>query len=62
MRAGFRLSEDDWCGYSQIAPMPTLDDRKKPYKVMGDILKKQDRDIVYSLCQYGAGKCVGVGE
>ncbi|WP_243348382.1 NPCBM/NEW2 domain-containing protein [Parabacteroides sp. FAFU027] len=25
----------------------------KPYKVMGDYLRKQPRDIVYSLCQYG---------
>ena len=54
-RWGFDYLKYDWCGYSQIAPTPTLDDRKKPYKLMGDILKKQDRDIVYSLCQYGAG-------
>ena len=25
----------------------------KPYKVMGDYLRQQPRDIVYSLCQYG---------
>ncbi len=25
----------------------------KPYKVMGDYLRRQPRDIVYSLCQYG---------
>jgi alpha-galactosidase len=25
----------------------------KPYQVMGDYLKQQKRDIVYSLCQYG---------
>lgn len=24
-----------------------------PYKLMGDLLKRQPRDIVYSLCQYG---------
>jgi alpha-galactosidase len=54
-RWGFDYLKYDWCGYSQIAPMPTLEDRQKPYKLMGDILKKQDRDIVYSLCQYGAG-------
>ena len=54
-RWGFDYLKYDWCGYSQIAPMPTLDDRKKPYKLMGDILEKQDRDIVFSLCQYGAG-------
>jgi alpha-galactosidase len=54
-RWGFDYLKYDWCGYSQIAPMPTLEDRKKPYKLMGDILKKQDRDIVFSICQYGAG-------
>ena len=25
----------------------------KPYKIMGEYLRKQPRDIVYSLCQYG---------
>jgi alpha-galactosidase len=54
-RWGFDYLKYDWCGYSQIAPMPTLDDRKKPYQLMGDILKRQDRDIVFSICQYGAG-------
>jgi len=54
-RWGFDYLKYDWCGYSQIAPNPTLDDRKKPYGLMGDILKKQDRDIVFSICQYGAG-------
>jgi alpha-galactosidase len=29
---------------------------KHPYKLMGDILKKQDRDILFNLCQYGEGK------
>jgi alpha-galactosidase len=27
----------------------------KPYKLMGDILKKEPRDIVFNLCQYGMG-------
>jgi alpha-galactosidase len=26
---------------------------KKPYQLMGDLLRQQPRDIVYSLCQYG---------
>ena len=45
----------DWCSYSQIAPNPTLEDRKKPYRIMRAALDAVDRDIVYSLCQYGAG-------
>jgi alpha-galactosidase len=54
-RWGFDYLKYDWCGYSQIAPMPTLEDRKKPYRLMGDILRRQARDIVFSICQYGAG-------
>ena len=54
-RWGFDYLKYDWCGYSQIAPTPTLDDRKKPYRLMGEILKRQERDIVFSICQYGQG-------
>jgi alpha-galactosidase len=54
-RWGFDYLKYDWCSYSGIAPNPTLEDRKKPYKMMGDILKKQDRDMIFSICQYGAG-------
>lgn len=32
-----------------------LDKGVKPFKLMGDLLKKQPRDIVYNLCQYGMG-------
>lgn len=46
----------DWCSYGQEAPQnPQLADYQKPYIVMRDALKKQSRDIVYSLCQYGMG-------
>ncbi len=46
----------DWCSYGDIAK----DDRSiaaymKPYQVMGAALSKVNRDIVYSLCQYGMG-------
>jgi alpha-galactosidase len=54
-RWGFDYLKYDWCGYSQISPNPTLEDRQKPYKLMGDILKRQERDIIFSICQYGAG-------
>jgi alpha-galactosidase len=27
----------------------------KPFKIMGDLLRQQPRDIVYNLCQYGMG-------
>jgi hypothetical protein len=46
----------DWCSYDGIAKDTSLAERKKPYFVMRDALKKADRDIVYSLCQYGMSK------
>jgi alpha-galactosidase len=30
-----------------------LETAKKPFKLMGDLLKQQKRDIVFSVCQYG---------
>lgn len=44
----------DLCSYSDLLPKnASLADYQKPYFVMRDALKKQPRDIVYSLCQYG---------
>lgn len=45
----------DWCSYGNIVKDPILDDYKKPYFVMRNALIKTDRDIVFSLCQYGMG-------
>ncbi len=45
----------DWCSYDGIAKDTTLAEYQKPYFVMRDALAKVDRDIVYSLCQYGMG-------
>ncbi len=46
----------DWCSYGDIAKDNSLPELKKPYFVMRVALNKVDRDIVYSLCQYGMGK------
>jgi len=47
----------DWCSYSEIAGNDkSLAMRQKPYLLMRDALLKQNRDIVYSLCQYGMSK------
>ena len=45
----------DWCSYGDIHDKNdnSLASYKKPYEVMQDALQKQNRDIVYSLCQYG---------
>ncbi|MCB9856051.1 MAG: NPCBM/NEW2 domain-containing protein [Phycisphaerales bacterium] len=45
----------DWCSYSEIAKDDSLEELQKPYKIMRDALAACDRDIVYSLCQYGMG-------
>jgi alpha-galactosidase len=46
----------DWCSYGEIAPRnPSLDEFKKPYAVMNASLRKTNRDILYSFCQYGMG-------
>lgn len=45
----------DWCSYGQIAKDNSLPELKKPYFVMQKALSQIDRDIVFSLCQYGMG-------
>jgi alpha-galactosidase len=53
---GFDFLKYDWCSYTTVAPAkPTLAAMRKPYDLMGGILKKLDRDIVFNLCQYGMG-------
>ncbi|MCB8932906.1 MAG: NPCBM/NEW2 domain-containing protein [Fimbriimonadaceae bacterium] len=48
---GFDLLKYDWCSYK--AEVPGVEGFKKPYQVMGDLLKAQSRDMVLNLCQYG---------
>lgn len=44
----------DWCSYGDIAKGDTtLAGYMKPYQVMQKALRSQNRDILYSLCQYG---------
>jgi alpha-galactosidase len=50
---GFDFLKHDWCSYTKVAGGTTLADRQKPYRLMGGILQKLDRDIVLNLCQYG---------
>jgi len=65
---GFDYIKYDWCSYGEIyrkeTGNSTWDGHKntyndafaKPYRLMGECLRKQDRDIVYSFCQYGLGE------
>ncbi len=53
---GFDFLKYDWCSYGRVATGEGLERLQKPYRLMGDILRKLDRDIVYNLCQYGMGE------
>lgn len=52
---GFDFLKYDWCSYGNIAKNDSLPELKKPYVLIGDILKNQKRDLVLNLCQYGMG-------
>jgi len=50
---GYDLLKYDFCSYGSVWKGDSLEEHKKPYKLMGDLLRKQNRDIVFNLCQYG---------
>ncbi len=52
---GFDYLKYDLCSYHDVVPdcETSLAPAQRPYRVMGEFLKQQPRDIVYSLCQYG---------
>jgi alpha-galactosidase len=53
---GFDFLKYDWCSYNGIAKDTSLAELQKPYIFISEIIKKQQRDIVLNLCQYGLGK------
>lgn len=52
---GFDFLKYDWCSYGNIAKNPDRAALEKPYQLMGDILRRLDRDMILNLCQYGMG-------
>ena len=53
---GFDYLKYDWCSYGNIARGDrSLAALEKPYRLMRAALDKVNRDIIYSLCQYGMG-------
>ncbi|MBK8882061.1 MAG: alpha-galactosidase [Bacteroidales bacterium] len=52
---GYDFLKYDWCSYSKIGRTDLLSDLQKPYILISELLKKQNRDIVLNLCQYGMG-------
>ncbi len=54
---GFDFLKYDWCSYGRVPGVgKSPDDLRKPYALMGSILRGLDRDIVLNLCQYGMGE------
>jgi alpha-galactosidase len=68
---GFDYLKYDWCSYGDIASRGSANGKSVPrwngsptndagaiypYKVMGDFLRQQNRDMVFSLCQYGMAR------
>jgi alpha-galactosidase len=54
---GFDYIKYDWCGYPvQANAQSPLDVLQKPYTLMRSVLDSLDRDLIFSLCQYGWGK------
>jgi alpha-galactosidase len=67
-RWGFDYLKYDWCSYGEIASGGNPDAKDiplwgkvatneagaiYPYQIMGKFLREQNRDIIFSLCQYG---------
>jgi len=54
-RLGFDFLKYDWCSYGGVAGGGDREHLVAPYQVMWGELKRQPRDIVHNLCQYGMG-------
>jgi alpha-galactosidase len=55
-RWGFDFLKYDWCSYGNVVSNPpSIAEMKRPYQLMGGLLRQQPRDLVFNLCQYGMG-------
>ena len=52
---GFDFLKYDWCSYGGKAKDNSLPELQKPYRLIGEVLRRQPRDVVLNLCQYGMG-------
>jgi alpha-galactosidase len=60
---GFDLLKYDWCSYDEIVKgKHDAASLKRPYILMGKLIKEQKRDILLNICQYGMGKVWEWGE
>ena len=59
---GYDYLKYDWCSYGGVAVGEGHGRLVLPYRLMGEALRAQNRDIVLSLCQYGMGNVSTWGE
>ena len=59
---GYDYLKYDWCSYGGVALGSGLDRARFPYLMMGKALREQNRDILFSLCQYGMDNVSSWGE
>lgn len=59
---GYDFLKYDWCSYRRNAGDHSLEELKKPYFLISAALRKQNRDILLNLCQYGMGQVWKWGE
>jgi alpha-galactosidase len=52
---GFDFLKYDWCSYGQVIQNRDQEALQAPYRRIGEILRRQPRDVVLNLCQYGMG-------
>lgn len=60
---GFDFLKYDWCSYDGVVQGDHgRESLVRPYRIMGEILRRLDRDMVLNLCQYGMGNVWEWGE
>jgi len=59
---GFDFLKYDLCSYRGVWKGDTPEEQKRPYTLMGYLINRQERDIVFNLCQYGNAKVWEWGE
>ena len=52
----FDFLKYDWCSYKDRNKVASRQEWEYPYRVMAQELARQDRDVLFNICQYGMGE------
>ena len=52
---GFDFLKYDWCSYGKRIDQD-MENLQRPYRLISELIKKADRDIILNMCQYGWGE------